>query len=216
MAVIETAAATAGAVPGNEMDSDLGIIQQVLAGETERYGELVQRYQLAAWKLAYSFVGDFEEARDLSQNGFVQAYQNLRRFRNDSKFSTWLYRIIANECKDFLRSKGRRPVLVSLSPPESSDGEEPALGFELEDRSADPREAAHQRELAVQLAQAVEQLPLRQRAAFLLRHANGMSLEEAAQVLGCRVGTVKAHLFRASEALRQILEPFLSSSEVHP
>lgn len=197
------------------MEEDVAVIQAVLAGETQRYGELVERYQLAAWKLAYGFVGDFEEARDLSQNGFIKAYQQLHRFRGASKFSTWFYRIIANECKDFLRWRGRRPFLVSLSAQEAEDGEDPALPFEWEDRGNDPREAAHQRELAAQLAQAVERLPLRQRTAFLLRHASGLSLEESAEVLGCRVGTVKTHLFRASEALRRALEPLLTS-EVNP
>lgn len=196
------------------MEADERVIQAVLQGASDRYGELVDRYQLAAWKLAYSFVGDFEEAKDLSQNGFVKAYQNLDRFRGGSRFSTWLYRIVANECKDFLRRKSRRPFLVSLSTPdEPQESDSPVLPFELEDRSSNPRETAQDRELAVQLARAVERLPMKQRTAFLLRHANGLSLEETSEAMGCRPGTVKAHLFRASESLRSFMGPFLTLME---
>lgn len=196
------------------MEPDERVIQSVLLGASDRYGELVDRYQLAAWKLAYSFVGDFEEARDLSQNGFVKAYQNLGRFRGGSRFSTWLYRIVANECKDFLRRKNRRPFFVSLSAPdEPEEGASPAIPFELEDRGSNPREAAQDRELAAQLARAVERLPMKQRTAFLLRHVNGLSLEETSEAMGCRLGTVKSHLFRASESLRSFMGPFITSQE---
>jgi len=196
------------------VDDDSEIIDAILEGASDRYGELVDRYQLAAWKLAYSFVGNFEDAKDLSQNGFVKAYQNLGRFRGGSRFSTWLYRIIANECKDFLRRKNRRPFFVSLSAPdEPEEGASPAIPFELEDRGNNPRETAQDRELAAQLAGAMERLPMKQRTAFLLRHVNGLSLEETSEAMGCRLGTVKSHLFRASESLRAFLGPFLTSQE---
>lgn len=169
----------------------------------------MERHPFAAWRLAYSFVGNFEEAKDLSQNGFVKAYRNLAGFRRGSKFSTWLYRIIANECKDFLRARGRQPRLVSLSGAES-DGQEDPLPFDLSDPAADPRQAAHNLELAARLARAIGRLPMKQQTAFVLHHLNDLPLEEVSQVMGCRPGTVKAHLFRASEALRKLLEPFLA------
>jgi len=182
------------------------IIGAVLQGETERYGELVSQYQLAAWKLAYSFVGDWEEAKDLSQNGFVKAYRHLRHFRGSSKFSTWLYRIIANECKDFLRRRSRQPRTVPLGA--EPDPEEPAL-LEVADPAGGPRESAHQRELAGKLSQAIERLSMKQRSAFTLHHLSGLGLEEVSRVMGCRAGTVKTHLFRANEKLRLSMEPFL-------
>ena len=190
------------------MDPDLEIIEAVLQGDRERYGELVSRYQLAAWKLAYSFVGNMEEAKDISQNGFVKAYHHLRQFRKDAKFSTWLYRIIANECKDFLRQQGRQPELVSLS--EDPVADDP-LPFDLPDPALDPRQTAHNRELAGRLAQAIGRLPMKQKSAFVLHHLNGLPLQEISQVMGCRLGTVKVHLFRATETLRISIEPFLST-----
>ena len=188
------------------MDGDLEIIHAVLQGEINRYGELVSKYQLSAWKLAYGFVGNFEDARDISQNGFVKGYRNLRGFRGSARFSTWFYRIIANECKDFLRKKNREPERVELR--SENDGEEPSL-FDAPDPSPDPRETAFKKELVMKMGRAILRLSLRQRTAFILHHLHGLPQEEVAQVMGCRTGTVKAHLFRASETLRAIIEPML-------
>ncbi len=192
------------------MATDEEILGAVRGGEVERYGELVERYQLAACKLAYSFVGNFEDARDLAQNAFVQAYRALGRFRGGSRFSTWLYRIVANECKDFFRRKARQPAMVSLRSEADPPEEAPEL-FELADPRQDPRQAAADRELAGRLADGLGRLPMKQRTAFLLHHLHGMSLEEVSEVMGCRLGTVKAHLFRAAHGLRGLLEPFLSA-----
>ncbi|MDO8729791.1 MAG: sigma-70 family RNA polymerase sigma factor [Candidatus Omnitrophota bacterium] len=179
------------------------IIGAVLQGEKERYGELVSRYQLAAWKLAYSFVGDWEEAKDLSQNGFIKAYRHLGSFHGGARFSTWLYRIIANECKDFLRRRGRQPELLILSGCAGDEEGEPAL--DPPDPGAGPRQTAQDRELASKLARAIGRLPMNQRAAFSLHHLNGLPLEEVSRVMGCREGTVKSHLFRAAQSLRRVL-----------
>ncbi len=187
-----------------DMADDAEVIEAVLRGESDRYGELVDRYQLAAWKLAYGLVGNFEDAKELSQNGFVKAYRHLRQFRGKSRFSTWLYRIIVNECKDFFKSKTRQPLLVSLScgDPET---DEPIL-FETADPAGDPRDVMENKEMAKKISRAIQMLPLKQRAAFVLCRLNGLSLAEAAGTMGVRLGTVKAHLFRAMENLRENIQ----------
>lgn len=190
------------------MASDADVIEAVLDGDVDRYAELVNRYQAAAWRVAYSFLGNAEDAKDVSQTGFVKAYQHLRDFRGRAGFSTWLYRIIVNECKDFFRHKARRPAAVSLAAEEDDDD---AVVFELADPGATPHEALADRELAVQLTQAIRTLPRRQQTAFILHHLHGLALEEVAQTMRCRVGTVKAHLFRACEQLRARLSPSLQS-----
>ena len=190
------------------MLTDPEIIEAVLQGDADRYGELVSRYQLAAWKLAYSFVDDWEEAKDLSQNGFVKAYRHLARFRGESKFSTWLYRIVVNECKDFLRRRGRRPETVPFCG--SAEDSEDHRQIDAADPRAGPREEAHQRDLSGKLSRAICMLPMKQRSVFILRHLQGLPLEEVARVMGCRIGTAKTHLFRASESLRLRMEPFLN------
>ena len=189
------------------MATDAEIIDAVLRGDVDQYAELVTRYQRAGWKLAYSFVGNMEDAKELSQNGFIKAYQHLKTFRRRAKFSTWLYRIIVNECKDFFRRTNRRPPLVSLAG--DADADE-AVVFEVADPSGDPRDRLANEELARQLQAAIQTLAGRQHAAFALHHLNGLSLEETAAVMGCRIGTVKAHLFRACEQLRGRLAPYVT------
>jgi len=188
------------------MSSDSDVIKAVLRGEIERYAELVDRYQRTAIQVAFSFVGNYEDAKELSQNGFVKAYQHLRWFRGQAKFSTWLFRIIVNECKDFFRRRGRQPTVVALSPDPDVDGQ--AL-FDVVDSGADPRDELANKELASTLTKAIEGLPMQQRTAFVLHHLHGMALEELSDVMRCRVGTVKSHLFRATERLRTVLSPGL-------
>ncbi|MBI3324916.1 MAG: sigma-70 family RNA polymerase sigma factor [Candidatus Omnitrophica bacterium] len=203
-------AEAAGSSDLEETASDGELIRRVLDGQLEAYAILVGRYERAAVGLAYSFVGNFEDARELSQNGFVKAYQALGRFQGRAKFSTWLYRIIANECKDFFRAKARRPNWVSMHA--ESDDEERVV-FEVEDPSGDPRRVLAQRELATVLQAAIQTLRGNQHEAFVLHHLNGLPIEDVAAVMGCRAGTVKAHLFRACERLRERMARYVTEAE---
>jgi len=187
--------------------TDTEVISAVLAGDIDRYAELVARYQAAAWRLAYGIVGNMEDAKELSQNGFVKAYQRLRQFCGCARFSTWLYRIVVNECRDFLRRRARRVPVVSMSAdPEADD----PIRFDVPDPSGNPRDACADGEFARALGMAISGLTLKQRTAFVLHHLQGMSLEDTAAVMGCRVGTVKAHVFRACGQLRIHLSPYLT------
>ena len=192
------------------MATDAEVIEAVLHGDVDRYAELVIPYQQAAWRLAYGFVGNWDDAKELSQNGFVKAYRHLRAFRKQAKFSTWLYRIIANECKDFFKRNSRRPRLVS--PPEALETDDPVV-FEAADPGGDPSDMLAARELAGYIQQAIEQLAGKQRMAFVLHHLNGLPIDEVAGLMGCRIGTVKAHLFRACEHLRARLAPYVTHHE---
>ncbi len=190
------------------MSTDPEVIEAVLRGELDQYAVLVDRYERAALQLAFSFVGNFEDAKEISQNGFVKAYQKLAAFRREAKFSTWLYRIVVNECKDFLRRKARRPGFVSLGQGRGEEEGEMEL-FEVADPKGDPRQLLQEKELGRRLSRAIGRLSERQKTAFCLHHVNGFSQEEVSQVMGCRLGTVKAHLARAAEALRESMEPYL-------
>ena len=192
-------------------DDDAPIIQAVLAGDVERYAELVTKYQQPAIRLAFSFLGHYEDARDVSQEAFVSAYRALSRFNRRARFSTWLYRIIVNACKDAHRRRARQPAVVATVGAAADDGHDESLFVvEVPDRAAGPGEHSAARELGQQATRAIRALPGRQRAAFLLRHVHDCSLEETAAVMGCRVGTVKAHLFRATASLRKQLAPWLT------
>jgi RNA polymerase sigma-70 factor (ECF subfamily) len=191
--------------------TDADAIRAVLAGEIDRYAELVDRYQDRAIRIAFTFVGNHEDARDVAQEAFVSAYQGLRAFRGTAKFSTWLYRIIMNRCKDVHRRRARHPVtLASLGAPEHEGSGEDSVFADAADPGPDPEALATSRELGQQLTAAIRELPMNQRTAFLLHHVHGFAIEEAAGIMECRVGTVKSHLFRATSSLRKRLTPWLT------
>jgi len=193
-------------------DPDCAAIQAVLRGDIERFAELVDRYQGPAQRIAFSLLGNAEDARDVSQEAFVSAFRSLARFRGGAKFSTWLYRILVNACKDLQRHRQRRPMVVAAVGAADSDADDPSGGLfvEVADPGAGPSEQLANRELARRLSEAIEALPEGRRTAFLLHHVNGLSLEEAARVMDCRVGTVKSHVFRATESLRGQMTPWLA------
>lgn len=181
---------------------DAALVRQVQAGEADAYAVLVERYQERAVRLAFGLVHHWEDARDLSQEAFVKAYRRLGSFRAEAAFSTWLYRIVVNTCRDFQRRRRLR-VWVSLDAP--AETEEPSSLFEAPSRDAPPNAQAADRELGAALTRAIDHLPERQRAAFVLKHLEGLSVEEAASVLQCAPGTVKAHLFQAAAKLQREL-----------
>lgn len=184
-------------------DHDLETIEAVLHGETDRYAELVDRYQATALRLAFSLLGNYEDAKDASQEAFVSAFRGLARFRGDAKFSTWLFRIVVNECKDVHKWRSRQPLApVRVGPSDGGDSDDTSLFVDVDDPGAGPGEQSANRELARHLSAAIRALPMKQQTAFLLHHVHGLSLEETASVMRCRLGTVKSHIFRATTRLQ--------------
>lgn len=161
-------------------------------GEREAFDRLVERYQRDVYRLCYRYVNNHEDANDMAQEAFIRAYRAMGRFRGDSSFSTWLYRIAVNTCLNFRAA--RRPERDEL--PESlPDGRESAAaGVEREQRARVVREA-------------VRRLPDRQRATLILKIYHDLTHEEVAGILGSSVGTVKANLFHALANLRKLLGP---------
>jgi RNA polymerase sigma-70 factor (ECF subfamily) len=191
---------------------DAAIICAVLDGDTERFAELVDRYQQPTLRLAFSLLGSAADAQDASQEAFVSAYRALGRFNSRSKFSTWLYRIVVNKCHDLARSRSRLPRTVSVVGPVDPDADGTYF-VDIEDSASDARGRAVNQELARALSVAIEGLPMKQRSAFALHHLQGMALDEVAAVMHCRVGTVKSHVFRATEVLRVAMSPWRGEAQ---
>jgi len=166
--------------------------------------ELVLRYQQKAYAFAYHFAdGNVQDAEDLAQEAFLRAFQNLEKFRGDSSFYTWFYRILVNVCLDGRRRRGRWQRIFLPWQRESTD-----KGLSPEER---PDPEAHERslkaisekELNRDIQRSLESLPEKQRMAFQLKALHGMSIQEIARVMGTAEGTVKSHLFRATRFLRE-------------
>jgi RNA polymerase sigma-70 factor (ECF subfamily) len=176
--------------PGTEEDE---IIRSCLAGDTDRYAVLVERYRTLAFTVAFRMLGDGDEANDAAQDSFIAAYGSLKAFRAGSKFSTWLYRIVLNRCQDRLRARR------STVPVEDVAGE-------LRDPRRGPEGAAEEREEGGLLQQALDRLPPDYREALVLKHIEGLSYEEMSEVLGATVGALKVRAHRGRELLRDQLE----------
>ena len=191
--------------------SDAETIRAVLRGEVDRYAALVDKYQGLALRLAFSLLGNYEDAKDASQEAFVNAYRSLGRFREGAKFSTWLYRIVVNECTDVHRRRARQPAAVASIGEADYDADVEASFFiDVDDPAASPSDQLANRELSRQLSEAIRALPEKQRTAFLLHHVHGLPLGEVAGVMGCRIGTVKSHVFRATAFLQVRMTPWLT------
>lgn len=179
--------------------SDFEVIQRILGGETAAFEVLLRQHQQDIYRLTYRMTRNAEDAKDLAQETFVQAYRALGSFRGQSRFSTWLYRIAMNLCLNHLKSTAR---------------EDPA---EVDDRQADARVNSlgllltDERDRAV--AHAIEELPPQQKATLTLRVHQGLSHKEIAQVLECSEGTAKANYFHAVRALQRRLAAFRDTDE---
>src|ERR1043166_5822693 len=172
-------------------------------GDRSAFEELVERHQQKAFRIAFDFTRDREEAKDLSQDAFLRAYTHLNNFDGRSSFYTWFYRILVNICLDYRRRKKRGPaeefneaVESQLDP--SHPGAHPV--------SPDQRVLAEQ--FSEKISKALEALPAKQRTAFILKNHQGLSIREIAEIMQTAEGTVKVHLHRAVTALRANLAEF--------
>lgn len=183
--------------------TDASLVQRTLGGETAAYNVLVQRYQRQVYNLAYRMVGNAEDAGDMVQETFLRAYGALSSFRQDASFLTWLYKIASNLCIDNLRARKSKGAL-SLDF-ELEEGREPAA----DERIFSPEDTAVRGAVGDIVQKAVMNLPAKYRVVVMMRHLQGMSVEEIAEQLNLPSGTVKTHLFRAREMLRERLRPVL-------
>ena len=177
------------------------IIEQVLSGDNNAFGLLVDEYQTKVYNLALRMCGNQDDAFDLSQEAFFRAWKNLPSFQFESAFSTWLFRLTTNICLDWLRAKKRRPT-VSLTTVNDEDEESQ---LDLPDPGMNPEELLLAAEDRAVLTKAMNELPVEYREILTLRAINDMSYTEIAEVLKLREGTVKSRLSRARNALRNKL-----------
>ena len=178
-------------------EQELTIIRRVQHGDTEAFSLLVAAYEKNVFNVALQMTGNREDAQDMAQEAFLKAYSSLSSFRGDSKFSSWLYRIVSNVCLDFRRRQGRRPS--SSLTVEDDEGEN--IQLDIADESQSP-EALLERKMTREAVRAgLQQLPDEQRQILLLREIQGLSYEEISDVLDLEVGTVKSRIFRARKRL---------------
>ena len=177
--------------------SDTELVKRVQKGDKGAFDLLVLKYEHKIVNLVMRYVRDPETALDISQEAFIKAYRALPRFRGDSAFYTWLYRIAVNTAKNYLASQRRRPMDVEL---DLQDPEQYGLHAKLKETDT-PEAISISRELQEILERAIHALPDDLRTAIILRELDGMSYEEIAETMDCPVGTVRSRIFRARDAI---------------
>ena len=178
-------------------DEELVALSQ--RGDAESFTQLILRWERPIYALAYRTIGREEEARDVCQETFLRAYRALPRFRGQAKFSSWLYRIALNLCRDWMRRERRAPT---IQPPEDIDLLDMAAAAEPSESIED---LVARRDLTRLVEQAMARLPEEQRAAIVLKEYHGLTFQEIADVVGCPLSTVKTRLYQGLTVLRREL-----------
>lgn len=169
------------------------VIRQCLDGDEDSYSVLVDRYKTMAYNVAYRMVGDEDTAKDLAQESFIAAYAGLDRFRFGSKFSSWLYSIILNKCRDHFRT---------VKDTVSTDD----LAEVMPDKGISPEQAASAHQSSDVLQRALNALPPEYREVLILKHIEELDYQEIAAVTGSAIPALKVRAHRGREMLKKILE----------
>jgi RNA polymerase sigma-70 factor (ECF subfamily) len=189
--------------------SDLAVVARVKAGDHDAFRHLVERHSRSVFRLAYRLTGHEQDAEDVVQETFLKAFREIRRFEARSSFSTWLYRITVNCSHDLLRQRPRAGTRPSLDDPGLM------VAAELADASAaaDPLRELTSRRIDERVRAAMAALSGQERSAFVMRHYEGLSIEEIGGALNLKASAAKHSIFRAVQKLRRSLEPL---GEVKP
>ena len=182
--------------------TDSAIVTKARRGDADAFRALVERHSRPLFRLAFRMTGNQQDAEDVVQESFLRAWRRLGRFDDRASFGTWLYRIATNCSLDAIRGRKRRPV--------DSGMEEPVLALPAGDPT--PERVAMSGEVRERVAEAMDELSASERTAFVLRHFEGMRIEDVSRVLGCQPGATKHSVFRAVRKLRRALEPLVSGA----
>jgi RNA polymerase sigma-70 factor (ECF subfamily) len=179
--------------------TDEELVARSVGGDTESFNQLILRWERPIYALAYRVIGREEDARDVCQETFLRAFRALRGFKGQAKFSSWLYRIALNLCRDWIRRERRAPVAQA---PEGVDLLDLAAEREPSE-SIETLVARHEMSRAV--AKAMALLPEEQRTAIILKEYHGLTFQEIADLLDCPLSTVKTRLYQGLSVLRRAL-----------
>lgn len=192
-------------MPTDATDDDRLLVARAQQGDKAAFDLLVLKYQHRVVKLARRYVRDTQEALDVAQETFLRAYRALGKFRGESAFYSWLYRIAVNTARNHLAAQRHRHE-------ETVDSDDKLAVQALEDRLPDlntPEAMLLSDEIRRTIERTVEELPPELRTAILLREVEGLSYEEIARIMDCPIGTVRSRIFRAREVINARLEPLL-------
>jgi len=178
-----------------KLDDDFSLIKRFIDGDDSTFRLLVQRHQEKVRNIIYLTLSYSDVVDDLAQEVFITVHKNLKNFRFESQFTTWLYRITVNKCKDYLRKKNVRRIFVPIKEA---------------DEKLDYTSSTETDDISKIVMEAISKLPNKLKIPLLLKDIEGFSYQEIAETINCEMGTVKSRIFRAREGLKKILKPIES------
>lgn len=177
------------------------LIKKAIDGDTRSFEELIKSYQLYAYNISLKMMGNEEDAKDTAQDALIKVYKNLNKFKGDSSFSTWLYRIVMNTCKDELR---RRKNVISID--EKMEVEDGEISLQLESTTYNPVTEYERNDIKSKMQLAISKLPENNRAVIILRDIHGYSYEEISKIEDIAIGTIKSRINRGRKLLKDIIK----------
>lgn len=186
---------------------DAELVKEVMAGKTDAYAELVHKYQDRVFNACWRICGHLEDARDITQDAFVKAFENMASFRQQSNFYTWIFRVAVNLALSHRRKSQRRRTLTLDASPDVQGTQASGLARLADEGSRDPAETAGDAEMLSAASMALHALEEDQRVVVVLRDIEGLDYEEIGEILGIPKGTVKSRLHRGRMTLRAAIAP---------
>lgn len=183
------------------MEDEKKLIQKSKSGDVKSFEILISRYEKLAYNVAYRILGNEEDAKDMTQESLIKVYKYLKNFRMDSSFSTWLYRIVMNTCKDELRKKKLNVISID-KPINTTDG---SMYMDLKDFSSTPEEELESKETQGEVQKALSKVNEKNRIVVVLRDIKGFTYSEISEILDVPVGTIKSRINRGRQELKSIL-----------
>ena len=193
------------ATPAQADVSELDLVKRCQEGDAEAFDELVTRYRTRVFGMIYNMVHSEQDAWDLAQDSFIKAWKSIKRFRGQSSFYTWIYRIVMNVTIDWLRKKQVKAGGAEFDDSIQLKEVDPASKT-MPKADALPSVVMEQKEIRAQIDKAIAQLSPEHRAVILMKEIDGMQYHEIAESLGCSIGTVMSRLFYARKKLQNLLK----------
>jgi RNA polymerase sigma-70 factor (ECF subfamily) len=207
VAASSTLSAVGPSISGRmELDTDIALVKRARNGDYGAFEVLFERYRTLTFRFAYQMVPRRDDAEDIVQEAFVRAYQNLDKYRDEAKFTTWLLRIVTNLCTDQARMYNRRQALEQ----QEAAG---ALDWMTIGSSEDPIQNLEADRRKVALRKALAALPVHHRTIIVLRDLEEREYTEIAEILGCTIGGAKLRVLRARRALKERIAPLLGEEK---
>jgi RNA polymerase sigma-70 factor (ECF subfamily) len=188
--------------------SDETAIDRAKTGDADAYRVLVERHSRTLFRLAFRMTGNEQDAEDIVQESLLRGWRQIDKYDARASFGTWLYRIAVNCSLDSMRAKKRRSEVTTVVG--EGEAEDPLFGLATDDPG--PDRVAMSSQVRQRISEAMDELSPSERTAFVLRHFEGMNIDDVSRVLGCQPGAAKHSIFRAVQKMRRVLEPLVSTA----